>query len=348
MNPNIIDQWFPIEQQRSYISKLIGRVGLTRRRAECFVRLWTYLLLKQQQELGERLRQPLTQLQVPEGFIACTHREAAELFYAQSERGTERAAGMMIDTLLDLGLIEKKFDGNTVCIQIRSLPNLATSSQPANPVELQLDAFNPQTDAIPVASFLSHNYNWMSNTTAAVPYKILKLLRSWAREYPKGMRVLRQCDNLQPVGFYVLYPTASESEENFFLPPSKSLHLSSGSNIDPIKMAKPGDRNCTSIFIRSWMIDTPYMQRSHACRFLKDLQETLVQMQSDFPNLCDLYAMTIHHSYEELALALGFHKIVGDPKSSVYWVYRAVDQFLALDMEKALSKLEFVSPSAEF
>jgi hypothetical protein len=61
---------------------LIGRVGLTRRRAECFVRLWTYLLLKQQQELGDVLRQPLTQLQVPKGFVACTHREAAELFYS--------------------------------------------------------------------------------------------------------------------------------------------------------------------------------------------------------------------------------------------------------------------------
>jgi hypothetical protein len=74
--------------------------------------LWIYLLLKHQQELGVELRQPLTQLHIPEGFIACTHREAAELFYAQKERGSDRAAGMMIDKLLALGLIEKQFDGN--------------------------------------------------------------------------------------------------------------------------------------------------------------------------------------------------------------------------------------------
>jgi hypothetical protein len=349
MNPTSIDQWFPLEQQRNYVSMLVGRVGLTRRRAECFVRLWTYLLLKQQQELGALLRQPLTQLHIPKGFIACTHREAAEIFYAHTERGSDRAAGMMIDILVALGLIEKQFDGNTVCLQIRSIPNLESSQGREELVELMLDDFNPRTDTIPVASFLARNYNWMNNTTMAVPLKITKLLRSWADRYPTGMRVLRRCDTSHPVGFYILYPTAAESEENFFLPPGKSLHLSSASDIDPLKMAIPGSLDCTSVLLRSWMIDSPFKNWTNVCQFLKDLQKTLVKMQADFPNLCDLYSIVIHPGYEELATALGFQKIGGDSKKlSVYWIYIAMDRFLALDMEEVVSKLEFKSPSPEF
>jgi len=350
MNPELIDQWFPIEQQRNYISMLLNprRVGLTRRRAECFVRLWTYLLLKQQQELGSRLRQPLTQLQLPEGFVTCTHREAAELFYANKDRGSDRAAGMMIDILAALGLIEKDFDGNTVCLQIRSVPNLTEAPQSAEQVEFMLDDFNPRTDAVPVASFLAHNYNWMNCTTTVVPHKIKKLLRSWAMQYPTGLRVLRRRDTSHPVGFYLLYPVAPESEEKFALPPSKSLHLSSASDIDPLKMAIPGNEDCTSVMVRSWMIDGLYKNWHNVRRFLEDVQQTLVRMQADFPNLCDFYVIVVHPKYEELAQALGFQKIGIDPKLSVYWMYMAVDQFLALDMAETVSTLEFVYPSPEF
>lgn len=345
MKTEFIDQWFPVEQQRSYISMLTGRVGLTRRRAECFVRLWTYLLFKQQQEMGELLSQPLSQLPIPAGFVPCTHREAAELFYADKERGSDRAAGMMIDKLTALGLIEKQFDGNNICLQIRHLPNLNSTSEPPESLPLDVDAFNPRTDAVPVANFLARNYNWMNNNTVTVPHKIAKLLRGWANQYPTGMRVLRRCDNAHPVGFYLLYPTAAESEENFFRPPSQSLHLSSASDTDPLTLAKPGAPDCTAVFVRSWMIDTPYKNRENAYRFLEDVQKTLKKMQADFPNLCDFYGMTVHPSYEALAMALGFQKIGVDPKLSIYWVYTAIDRFIALDLAEALSKLD-LAPSA--
>ena len=350
MNPELIDQWFPLEQQRNYISMLLNprRVGLTRRRAECFVRLWTYLLLKQQQELGFCLRQPLTQLQLPEGFVACTHREAAELFYSNRERGSDRAAGMMIDILAALGLIEKDFDGNTVCLQIPCVPYVTEPVDPPQQVELVLDDFNPRTDAVPVASLLAQNYHWMNNTTTAVPHKIKKLLRSWAEQYATGMRVMRRTDSLQPVAFYSLYPVAPESEKNFSLPPSKSLHLGSASDIDPLTMATLGKDDCTSVMVRSWMIDTPYKNWHNVRCFLEDVQQTFVRMQADFPNLCDLYAIAIHPKYEQLSQALGFQKIGVDPKLSIYWLYMPVDQILALDMAEVVSKLEFASPSPEF
>lgn len=350
MNPELIDQWFPLEQQRNYVSMLLNprRVGVTRRRAECFVRLWTYLLLKQRQELGERLRQPLTQLAIPDGFVACTHREAAELFYANKDRGSDRAAGMMIDMLVALGLIEKDFDGNTVCLQIRCVPNLTETPQPAESIPLQIDAFNPRTDAVPVASFLAHNYNWMNHTPTGISHKIKTLLRAWAKQYLTGMRVLRCPETAHPVGFYCLYPVAPESEEQFSLSPSKSLYLSSTSDIDPLKMAIPSKDDCTSVIVRSFFIDMPYKNWHNVRRFLEDTKQTLMKMQADFPNLCDFYAILIHPGYEELVQALGFQKIGIDPKLSVYWLYMAIDQFLTLDITQTISKLEFVQPSPEF
>jgi hypothetical protein len=337
MNPEFIDQWFPVEQQRIYISMLIGRFGLTRCRAKYFVRLWAYLLLKQQEqqeELKQYFKKPLTKLKIPKGFIPCTLREADAVFYCNSERGSERAAGIMLNQLATLGLIEKKFDGNNICIQILLQPTLMDDQSP-EAIPLKVDVFDPETDAIPVANFLAENYKWMNNHTAA-PYKIANILPQWAEQYPTGMRVLRRCDNYHPVGFYAFYPVAKESEKNFFLPPSKSLHLSSASEIDPITMALPGDQGCTSVFVRSWMIDAPYKDRVNVCKFLEDAKTTLRRMQADFPKICNLYALIIHPKYEPLTQALRFQKIRQDPQIPVYWVYTPIKSYLALDIEEAI------------
>ncbi|MGB3238114.1 MAG: hypothetical protein WBB29_07450 [Geitlerinemataceae cyanobacterium] len=334
--PENLDRWFSYDRQKHYTAKLIGRVGFTRRRAECFVRLWAYLFLKQQLEVGNALQPPLQDLSLPEGLIPCTHREAAALFYAHQERGSERAAGMMLDKLSALHLVNKHFDGNSICLQINPLPDLNKTSTPEPEIQFQVDAFNPRTDAIPVANFLARNYNWMNNNTATIPQHIARWLRSWAQCYGTGMRVLRRGDNLNAIGFSVFYPTAPESEGCFFQAPSQSLHLSSARANDPILMAKPGDPNCTSVFIRSWAIDRPYNQTPQVCQLLADAQQTLKQMQTDFPNLCDLYALIFHPSYEPLIEALGFQKISQDPQKSIYWVYLAIDRFLELDFKLAL------------
>ena len=234
----------------------MGRVGLTRRRAECFIKLWAYLWLKQQQELNIPCA-PVETLELPQGWVSCTCREAADLFYANSERGSDRSAGMMLDKLAALGLIKKTFDGNTLAIAIQPLPELQQTTAPPTLPPIQPDAFDPRCDAIPIANLLATNYNWMNRNANAVPYRIAELLRGWADQYAKGMRVLRRRDNSTPVGFYLFYPTKRTSEVNFFGPASQGLHLSSTSDIDPFEMALPGDLECRSIFVRSWMIDTP-------------------------------------------------------------------------------------------
>ncbi|MEM1310997.1 MAG: hypothetical protein AAGF98_16140, partial [Cyanobacteria bacterium P01_H01_bin.153] len=105
-----------------YLHLVMGRVGMTRRRAECFLRLWLYLLLKEAHQRGQPLSQPLTSLTLPQGWVNCSCREAAEVFYSDRERGSDRSAGMMLDKLVALGLMHKSFDGNTTQIELLSLP----------------------------------------------------------------------------------------------------------------------------------------------------------------------------------------------------------------------------------
>lgn len=328
MDPEELDRWFSSEAQLKQVKQLTGKMGLTRRRAECFVRFWGYLLLKSNPE-------PLHQLRIPLDWVICTHREAAALFYSESNTGSERAAGMMLDKLAALGLIKKQFDGNTLQWQIEPLPEDRLKSSSLQ--KLYPDGFDPRSDAIPVANLLSTNYNWMNKINSTTPLRIVRLLRQWANQYCVGMRVLRRQDTLNPIGFCLLYPVAQESEICFFLSPNKSLHLSSGSEMDPITMAIPGDPNCQVIFARSFVIDPSFMQAGQ-CLLLEDAQVTLQKMKQDFPNVCDIQTMVIHPSYEKLAVALGFQRMGAPSQLSIYWMHLALDRFLTLNIKSTLKK----------
>ncbi|MEM6868096.1 MAG: hypothetical protein AAF528_06925 [Cyanobacteria bacterium P01_C01_bin.121] len=356
-----IDLWFPPEQQRPIIENICARVGSTRTRAEYFVRLWVYLMVKQlnstagqqnstarqqsstagQQNQNEH-QPPLKALTPLTQAISCSHREAAWLFYGDKDTGSDRAAGMMLDKLAALGLITKHFDGNTTRIQIHldSTVLALSNTLPANPETEQnrsliIDDFNPRCDAVPVANLLTVNYSWMNRSLEIVPHRITRLLRRWANEYATGMRVLRRTDNLNPVGFYLLYPTAAESEINFSSSPTKALHLASMNEVDPFTLATPGDPECTAIFVRSWMIDPNYLE-AYRVPFLQDAQKVLRKMQKDFPNLCDLYTLIIHPSYEMMATKMAFQRIGTQTSrdTQLYWMYQALDRYLALDLEQ--------------
>lgn len=337
LEPSVLDTFFSREQQNNYVLALLGRGGLTRRRAEYFVRIWAYLLLKQEQEVNRPL-QPLSQLVPTEQLVSCTHREAAELFYGNKERGSDRAAGMMIDQLVALGLLEKRFDGQTLCLKIRPLPELAISPKSEGLLQLQADDFNPRTDAIPIAGLIRQTYAMAADDTSIAPQRIARILRQWGNDYPTGLRVLRRCDNLNPVGVSILYPTASDSEDVFSRPPAKSFYMTSNLEVDPVKMAQPGDKNCVAVYIRAWLLDPAYLKRPYICELLQDTQTALKQMLADYPNLCDLYSPVIHPLYEELRMALGFQKTCEEHRP-FYWVYLSLDRYLELDIEQAISTL---------
>ena len=341
MQPNELDRWFTPECQQHYIVLWSGRVGLTQRRAECLVRLWAYLFLKRQQAVTQLPPIPLTQLQPLAEPVACSHREAAQMFYTGKAQGSDRAAGMMLDQLVTLGLIEKRFDGNGLLVSIRGIPELTESSGSSNIADVEPDAFNPRTDAIAMASLLAHTYGWLVRDAAIAQPKIIKALRAWAQQYPTGMRVLRRCDNLQPVGMSILFPVMSESEINFFTPPAKSFYLTSKAKSDPFQMASPGDINCTAVFERFWIVDSEYLRRDYLCQFLEDVQATLTQMKQDFPHLCDLYVVVVHPIHlSSLATALGFQKMGQEAAFSAYWMYQSIDRFLELNMKRVLADLQ--------
>jgi hypothetical protein len=321
-----LDQWFPSASREPIVAQLVKRVGLTRIRAEYFVRLWVYLLVKQ---AGKHFKAPLRELTPIDQPISCSLHEVAELFYHDQDKGSDRAAGMILVKLAALGLIHKTFDGNTTQITIPAIPELLAAPPSLPPVTI--DQFDPRCDAIPVANMLAQNYNWMNRNQETLPHRIVQLLRQWANQYPIGMRVLRRQDNGHPVGFYLLYPTAKVSEASFFSSPSKGSHLSSMAAIDPFVMAEVGDAECVAVFIRSWMIDALYLS-TYERLFLQDVQQTLRKMQPDFPQLCDLHTLVIHPSYEAMAENLGFQKTIQDAKLSVYWMYMALDRFLDLDL----------------
>lgn len=338
IEPDTLDQVFSREQQASYVAALQGRGGLTRRRAEYFVRLWAYLLLKQRSSEQQSLA-PLPQLVPTEELVSCTHREAAELFYGQKDRGSDRAAGMMIDQLVTLGLLEKRFDGQTLCLRVRPLPELAIAPKSEEPIQLFGDSFNPRTDAIPVAGLIRQTYAMSADETAISVQRIARILRQWAIEYPLGLRVLRRSDNHNPVGVAVLYPTASASEHVFSRSPAKSFYLTSTVESDPVQLALPGDQDCVSVYVRAWVLDMAFLKRPYICQFQKDTQATLARMQADFPNLCDLYSPVIHPLYEELRMVLGFQKTSEDHRP-FYWVYLSLDRYLAVDVDQAIAKLK--------
>lgn len=334
-----IDQWFPPIQQQPIIDQLSHRVGLTRIRAEYFLRLWIYLLVKQQQlsSTTANVQPPLQQLELPTEAISCSHSEAAQLFYGDKDEGSDRSAGMMLDKLAALGLIKKHFDGNTTRIEIQPTFITRSTTQPKAELSqrLVIDNFDPRCDAVPVANLLAVNYSWMNRSLDIVPHRITRLLRKWAKQYPTGMRVLRRSDNQNPVGFYLLYPTTAESEVSFSSSPVKGLHLTSlEGGEDPFTLATPGDEDCSAVFIRSWMIDPKYIDK-YRVPLLQDAQKTLRKMQQDFPNLCDLHTLIIHPSYETMAIALGFQEI-GQHLSrdtQLCWMYQALDRYLSLDIK---------------
>ncbi len=332
MNADQLAQWLPPDQHQKIIAQSIELVGVTGVRAECFVRLWTYLLVKEQLAQQPNLRPPLAELTLPTTAVSCTHREAAEIFYHDQERGSDRAAGMMLDKLAALGLIQKHFDGNTTRIKIQALRPLIATSPTVVPLEIA--EFDPRCDPIMVASLLTRNYSWMNRDPMVMTQRITYLLRQWSRQYPVGMRVLRRSDNLNPVGFCLLYPTASASDAKFFGSPSQGSHLSSTVDVDldPFQLATPGDLNCVSVFVRSWVIEPAYV-KEYRVLLLQDAQATLRRMQKDFPHLCDLYTLIVHPQYEEMGIAMGFQKtIVSAQQPGVSWMYLPIDRFLSLNM----------------
>jgi hypothetical protein len=339
MNPELLNTYFPPKRQQYYVQLILRKGGLTKRRAECFVRLWGYLLLKQQMADGREQVSSLRMLAVPDGFVSCTHREAATLFYADREQGSNRAAGLMIDRLALLGLITKHFDGETLCLSIRALPEML---MPVNevPIALFADVFNPATDAVLIAQLLVRSYGELAKDPAKVAHKVMKMLRLWGTTYSKCIQVLRRSDTHNPVAVSIFYPTTEACEHHFFESPIKSFFLTTDRLDDPFDMALPGDKTCSALNVRAWTIDPEFFNRENLCLLIAASQTMVCEIRQDFPGLCDIYSMIIDPNHERLRLLMGFERVVQDSQRPYAWAYLAIERYLMIEAENLVQMAE--------
>ncbi|MGB3615354.1 MAG: hypothetical protein WBA10_16290, partial [Elainellaceae cyanobacterium] len=234
------------------------------------------------------------------------------------------------------------FDGSCTRLSLQ-VPDSFLPAPSSLATKFHAEAFDARCDAPLVASMLEESYSWMGRKAEATSFKMTKVLRQWASQYPEGLRVLRTSDQ-EPVGLSVFFPVHASCEEQFHLPPSDSLHLSTMNHEDPIRVATPGDPDCCAVFVRGWQIKSCYWSYGPACQLLQDSQVILAQMQQTFPNLCDIYTMTIHPTLEAFALTLGFKAMKADPNSALRWLYMPLDRFLALDVDETLVEFDFAGP----
>ncbi|MBE9032946.1 hypothetical protein IQ266_24730 [filamentous cyanobacterium LEGE 11480] len=347
IQPEAIDRVFAPGLQKDYIKDFQKRGGLTRRRSECFVRLWGYLLWKYQSTITESdAPLQITELELVPEFISCTHREAAVLFYPDAERGSDRSAGLMMDKLVALGLLDKQFDGQTQCWKVREQPEMVLVEDEVAP-NVIADYFNPITDSVQAGRLMTRAFSELVRDASATAYKITKSLRKWGKIYAPCIRVLRREDTQNPVGVIVLYPTAEKSEQLFFDSPSKGFYMTNDREDDPFEMAHPGDETCTCIYVRAWLIDQEYLNAETMQLLIETTQATLREMREDYPALCDIYSLIIHPSYEQLRRIMGFEKTVQDSQRSYTWVYLAIDRYIALDAASTVVALTAGLPSTQ-
>jgi hypothetical protein len=344
IQPDNLDRVFPRDIQKYYAKAFLKRGGMTRSRSEYFVRLWGYLQWKHQVEThGPNTLVAIEELSLLPEFVSCSHREAAILFYPDGEKGSERSAGMMLDRLVALGLLDKQFDGQTQCWKIREHPEFVTIA--AALPEVLVDHFDPAIDAVQTAKLLTRSFSELVRDEAMTAHKITKCLRQWSKVYSGCIRVFRRQDTQNPVGVIILYPTAESSDRLFFDTPSKGLYLTNTRSQDPFEMALPGDPTCTCLLVRAWFIEPDYLNAQMMALLISTTQSMTVAMRQDYPALCDMFSLVIHPSYEQLRNLMGFETTAQDRQRHYKWIYLAIDRYLAIDAEATIAALTAGLPS---
>jgi hypothetical protein len=347
IQPEDLHRVFAPDRQKHYITAFLRCGGFTRRRSECFVRLWGYLLWRYQIETdGPQTAVVIDELTLLPEFVSCTHREAAVLFYPEGEKGSDRAAGMMMDRLVALGVLDKQFDGQTQCWRIREHPELVDTESDAR-VTVFADSFDPVVDAVQAAKLMTRSFSELVRDEAMTAHKITKCLRQWSKTYPGSINVLRRQDTQNPVGVLILYPTAESSERLFFDTPSKGLYLTNDKSDDPFAMADPGDPTCTCVYVRAWVIDPTYLNAQTMELLIKTTQAMTAAMRQDYPALCDMFSLIIHPSYEQLRKIMGFETTAQDRQRAYKWVYLAIDRYLAVNPAATVAALSAGLPNTQ-
>ena len=345
LKPEKVEVWFPDSLRQRYVRHITGQRSLSPAQAEYFVRLWGYAYLK-------RKGPPYKKIQALDNDLydypfLFSHEEASRLFYVDKERGTSRAAGLMLKKFADdkrKNLIQyRRFEGTKTEITLNipiefALPNIRPEDS------IYADKFDRRKDLLPVTKFLLELYS--VNTQVSQPeleFSIKRGLRDWAQRYPKGMRVIRRSSDKEAIGFLTIIPVSPRSERQFCSSPHESLHLSrfAPDLEDPIQIASKVETDCYIAYIRSWQIQPGLWTYDNVLALLEETKITLRSIHEEYPELSEVYSMTIHPRLEEFARILGFKTSSLKSDSPIRWLFTHLDTFLSLDFQDVLSQFTY-------
>ena len=342
LKPEEVGIWLPLAHQQRYARHITGQRELSPVQAGHFVRLWGYSCLKRNGPPYKPIQTLDNKLYDSPFFFS--HEDACKLFYADKKNGSSRAAGLMLDKFADdkRKLIKcRRFQGTKTEIRL-TVPSEFELPADDPKEEIYADGFNCRKDLLHVTELLRELYSVNNRLPESeLVLSIRQGLRNWAKRYPKGLRVIRRASDREAIGFATVMPVASESAHKFCSPPHESLHLSRFSRDaeDPIQIATPDDSDCYIAYIRSWQIHPGLWTYENVLALLEETKKMLRLIHADYPELSEIYSMTIHPRQEEFALTLGFKTSSSSRASALRWLYIHLDTFLELDSESILSQL---------
>ena len=337
--PEAVDTWFPLKYQQQHANHITGQCGLTPTQARHFVKLWAYGHAKHHGSDTDTIE--VLERKIDSFF--CSHREAALLFYGASQ-GSTRSAGLMLDKFVAKQLVRREsFQGSTTRLSLH-IPEGFDLFKDCQFQEIYTDQFDPRNDTSFVAMMLEELFVFDVERPKTLLQNFRRMLREWAKRYPEGLRVLRySLKNNRPIALSTVFPIHPDSEICFDLPPSEGLYVTKlhlGVE-DPIQFPSKNSSECHVAYIRGWNIHKDFWNYENALRLFKDTQESLRKMQNKFPNLSDLYTISLHPRMADFALNLGFELMVSDPDTSMSWLYMPLDKFLAIDGEDILLNFDY-------
>ena len=328
---------FPPECQQRYVRHITCQRDLSPIQAEYFVKLWAYACLCRNgapYEPIQTLDNNLYDFPFP-----LSHEDARKLFYSDKKTqhkkkpGTSRAAGLMLKNFAS----DEK--GNLIRYQL--FKGTKTEIRLNIPIEFNLpdnnsvgrvypDEFSCRKDLLPVRLFLKELYSINTQISEReLESNITRGLRNWSDQ--------------EAIGFMTIMPVSPKSEDNFFANPHESLHLSQFSlrDEDPIQIAAEDELDCYMAYIRSWQIQPGLWTYDHVLALLEETKKTLQAIHADYPELSEVYSMTIHPRLEAFARLLGFRTTSLVSNAPLRWLCIHLDAFLALDFKLVLENFSF-------
>ena len=346
LQPENVQSWFPSGLQKRYVNHILkqaegqseGCIKLTHTQTEHLVRLWGYAYIKHYGADHIPIKVLICQID----DFCCSHSEAARLFYSNREvEGSARSAGLMLRKLESLRLIQcKSVKGSYTKISL-NLPRTFELPEKIENQKLFPDRFDPRRDAPTVANFLKPALLYDLELLKLLGRSITNNLRHWSKQYPDGLRVLRQAETQKPVAIVSIFPVHPDAESTFDTSPSVHLQKNLKDKKEQIQVAEPSISGCCIAYMSCWYIKRGFWSCETVCQLQNEAKNILKQMSKTYPDLSDLYSILVNPYHEDLTSKVGFEIMHSDTDVFQHWIYIAIDDFLSANNEELFKDYDF-------